>query len=162
MRQIFGFERLESRALMAVDPFTIAVLPDTQFYSEGYPDTFNAQTQWVLDHRISKNIVFVSQLGDIVQNGESGATRNLTEWQRADAAMDKLDGSLATSPDGLIPYTALIGNHDYVTISDKTSGIHGTTSFLGHRGIRGGVGTWREVQELEAMRFYSPLAAISF
>jgi hypothetical protein len=131
MRQIFGFERLESRSLMAVDPFTIAVLPDTQFYSEGYPDTFNAQTQWVLDHRISKIIVFVSQLGDIVQNGESGATRNLTEWQRADAAMDKLDGSLATSPDGLIPYTALIGNHDYVTISDKTSGNSRYNEFFG-------------------------------
>ena len=115
-------EILESRYVAAVDPFTIAVLPDTQFYSETVPSIFNAQTDWIVSQRQARNIVFATQLGDLVQNGERGANRNLTEWQRADAAMDRLDGNLASNPDGVLPYTALIGNHDYVTVSDKTSG----------------------------------------
>ena len=115
-------EILESRYVAAVDPFTIAVLPDTQFYSETVPSIFNAQTDWIVAQRQARNIVFATQLGDLVQNGERDANRNLTEWQRADAAMDRLDGNLASNPDGVLPYTALIGNHDYVTVSDKTSG----------------------------------------
>ena len=115
-------EILESRYVAAADPFTIAVLPDTQFYSESFPSIFNAQTDWIVAQRQIRNIVFATQLGDLVQNGERGADRNLTEWQRADAAMDRLDGNLASTPDGVLPYTALIGNHDYVTVSDKTSG----------------------------------------
>ncbi len=71
-----NFERLEFRDLFAAEPFFIAVLPDTQFYSQSYPGTFDAQTQWVLDNRISQNIAFVAQLGDIVQSGESGSTQN--------------------------------------------------------------------------------------
>lgn len=121
-RRIGLFERFESRIVAAIDPFTIAVLPDTQFYSETYPAIFNAQTDWVVAQKQARNIVFATQLGDIVQNGERGSDRNLTEWQRADAAMDRLDGNLTTAPDGVLPYTALIGNHDYVTVSDKTSG----------------------------------------
>jgi hypothetical protein len=115
-------EILESRYVAAADPFTIAVLPDTQFYSESFPSIFNAQTDWIVAQRQARNIVFATQLGDLVQNGERGADRNLAEWQRADAAMDRLDGNLASTPDGVLPYTALIGNHDYVTVSDKTSG----------------------------------------
>ena len=30
--------------------FTIAVLPDTQYYSEKYPAIFTKQTQWIADN----------------------------------------------------------------------------------------------------------------
>jgi len=91
-------------------PFTVVVLPDTQYYSQSYPATFNAQTQWVVDHLQSNNIKFVTHLGDVVQT----STQPI-EWQRADAAMDKLD----TVP--ALPYSVALGNHDY-DIKDSHAG----------------------------------------
>ncbi len=110
-------ERLERRWAPAAVPFTVAVLPDTQFYSQTYPDTFKAQARWVVANRSAEAIAFVSHLGDIVQTGSSGA-----QWVNADAAMDILDGNLAASPDGLVPYSASIGNHDYRTMYTKPNG----------------------------------------
>ena len=88
------------------ETFTIAVVPDTQNYAENAAWThhFNNQTQWIVDNQADENIVFVTHLGDIVQNGNSG---NATEWARGDAAMDILD-SAATD----LPYGAVLGNHD--------------------------------------------------
>ena len=117
--------------MFASDPFSLVVLPDTQFYSQSYPNTFIAQTQWVVDNLTSRNIAFVSHLGDIVQSGESGTSRNQTEWQRADAALDRLDGNLALQPDGLVPYSVVLGNHDYRVVSDKTSGTTRYQEFFG-------------------------------
>jgi len=134
---VLRIESLERRNLCAAAPFSIAILPDTQFYSQSFPNTFNAQTQWIVDNRVSQNIAFVAQLGDIVQSGESGSTQNLIQWQRADAAMDRLDGNLSVSPDGIIPYTALLGNHDYRVVSDKTSGTTRYQEFFGPSRYRG-------------------------
>lgn len=105
-------ERLERRTTPTASPFTMAVLPDTQFYSQSSPETFLAQTRWIVENRAARNIAFVSHLGDIVQNNAKGTTRNLVEWQRADAAIDLLDGDLAANPDGLVPYSVALGNHD--------------------------------------------------
>ncbi|MEE8451233.1 MAG: alkaline phosphatase [Thermoguttaceae bacterium] len=104
-----------------IDSFTIAVLPDTQRYAESFPDRFMDQTQWIADHVASENIVFVTHVGDVVQNGGEGADLNAIEWARADAAMDLLDGDLETSPDGLVPYSVTLGNHDYDVISEHGS-----------------------------------------
>lgn len=105
-------ERLERRDTPSAAPFTVAVLPDTQFYSQTYPETFLAQTRWIAENRAARSIAFVTHLGDIVQNNAKGTTRNALEWQRADAALDLLDGDLATNPDGLLPYSVALGNHD--------------------------------------------------
>jgi hypothetical protein len=105
-------ERLERRDTPAASPFTVAVLPDTQFYSQTYPETFLAQTRWIAENRAARSIAFVSHLGDIVQSNARGTNRNLVEWQRADAAIDLLDGDLAANPDGLVPYSVALGNHD--------------------------------------------------
>ena len=78
---------------------TIVVLPDTQFYAAAYPEIFHAQTQWILDHRASSNLVAVLHEGDVVDNSGS-----LDEWQVASDALAKLDG--------VIPYLILAGNHD--------------------------------------------------
>lgn len=56
------------------------------------------------------NIVFVSQLGDIVENGSSKK-----EWQNADRCMRILDG--------VIPYGIIPGNHDIEKGKNKASGF---------------------------------------
>ena len=88
----------------AVDPFTIALLPDTQHYSDDDARIvhFSNQTQWIIDNRVAKNIAMVSHLGDIVEHGG-----NLAEWVRADAAMDILDSALDQT------YGVVLGNHDH-------------------------------------------------
>ena len=79
--------------------FTIAVLPDTQHYSEKHPDTFRAQTEWIVRNKEDRNIVYVLQLGDITNHNTP------REWDNAVAALNVLDGKL--------PYFFVPGNHDY-------------------------------------------------
>jgi hypothetical protein len=94
------------------EDFTIIVLPDTQFYSSsmngGSPEIFEAQTRWIVEHRDSLNIVFVTQLGDFVQNGD----RALDEWEAADAAISLLEDPATTGLAEGIPYGVAVGNHD--------------------------------------------------
>ncbi len=91
-------------------PFTIAVLPDTQFYCDtrlklshkwGNGDLrryFIEQTRWVRDNRERLNIAFLVHEGDIVQ------TDAPEEWAIAKKAMSILDG--------IVPYCMCLGNHD--------------------------------------------------
>jgi len=79
--------------------FTIALIPDTQNYSQKFPATYLAQTQWIKDVATKRNIKFAIHLGDIVQNGTKE-----TEWKVADRAHKVLDGN--------VPYSILPGNHD--------------------------------------------------
>jgi hypothetical protein len=94
--------------------FTVAMLPDTQFYSQfpAYYPSFTGQTGWIAAHRTSERILFATQVGDVVQNGASGSTGNLAEWQRADAAIALL---------GDLPHSVALGNHDFDTVSDKSA-----------------------------------------
>jgi len=82
------------------DPFMVVALPDTQNYSQSYPATFTAQTQWVVDNAATENIQFVTHLGDIVQNWN-----DLGEWSNAKTSMNILDA-------GGMPYGTVMGNHD--------------------------------------------------
>ncbi len=92
--------------------FSIIVLPDTQNYSKKYPEIFCNQTDWIINNKEKLNIVFVSQLGDIVDSGN----KDIKEWQRASDCMSKLDGK--------IPYSIIPGNHDSEKVSDKSSGFN--------------------------------------
>jgi len=104
--------------------FTIAVMPDTQYYTDDARNTggreflpwFTAQTQWIVDEARDENIVFATHLGDIVQNDEVDNARNVDEWNYADEAMiilDEVDPTGATDyANGSIPYGACMGNHD--------------------------------------------------
>jgi hypothetical protein len=82
--------------------FTLVLLPDTQFYSEKYPETFVAQTMWIRERARVDNLKFVIGLGDIVQNAHVER-----EWQNAHEAARILDG--------VVPYSTVPGNHDLVT-----------------------------------------------
>ncbi len=79
-------------------PFTLVILPDTQIYTESYPDIFTKQTQWIVDNIEKLDIAFVLHEGDI-QN-----TNTEDQWQRAYSSMSLLDGK--------IPYAVVKGNHD--------------------------------------------------
>ncbi len=85
----------------AAPEFTIIAMPDTQFYSESFPEIFRSQTQWIVDNVAARNIVFVTHEGDLVQNNV------VPEWQVANANMSMLDGR--------VPYGMGPGNHDQPT-----------------------------------------------
>ena len=82
-------------------PFTIVMLPDTQFYAETYPEYFHDQTEWVRQNAEKENIVFVTQVGDIVENGDAAPN----EWKVAHEAFTRLKG--------VVPWGVAVGNHDY-------------------------------------------------
>lgn len=79
--------------------FCVAVLPDTQLYSERYPDQFIAQTEWLVAQQKARNIACVLHLGDITNHNTP------REWENATEALHRLDGKL--------PYFMALGNHDY-------------------------------------------------
>jgi hypothetical protein len=81
--------------------FTVIAVPDTQYYSESYPQILNSQMQWIVNNASALNIQMVLGLGDIVNAGGT-----VSEWGNADAAYKLLDAAH-------IPYFAAIGNHDY-------------------------------------------------
>ena len=85
-------------AVQTPGSFTVAFLGDTQNYSTYYSSIFNQVTQWLVDNKSTRNIQFVVQDGDIVNNDST------TEWNNARAAMQKLDG--------VLPYATVRGNHD--------------------------------------------------
>ena len=92
------------------EPFTIAVLPDTQYYCDvrhklsakwGNGDLrryFFEQTEWVRDNQERLNIAFLVHEGDIVQGDVP------EEWAIAKEAMSVLDGK--------VRYCMCLGNHD--------------------------------------------------
>lgn len=87
--------------------WTIAVLPDTQYYSRSYPGVFENQTRWIAAHAKERNIKYVLHLGDITAD-------NLEpQWRAAQRAMAQLDG--------VVPYALVGGNHDYGPKGDSTN-----------------------------------------
>jgi hypothetical protein len=104
--------------------FTVAVVPDTQNYSDiALPqprgqETFEREMQYLADQRAPKNIAFVTFVGDLIQHGdgqfrlpasEGQAARTMdtrAEWDIANRAVSILGRSGV--PFGMVP-----GNHDY-------------------------------------------------
>jgi len=96
-----------STANPLTENFTLVVLPDTGGYTKGYPWLFDNQTQWIVDNKEELNIVFVTQLGDLVSNPD-----NTTQWEFANRSMSKLDDN--------VPWGVLPGNHD-IFYGDSTN-----------------------------------------
>jgi hypothetical protein len=100
-------EQTWTHSLYDLENFTIIALPDTQYYSESYPEVFDSQTQWIVDNIETMNIIFVTHLGDIVDEWW-----DLGQWENANHSLSMLDG--------IVPYGVLLGNHDGVG-SDQTN-----------------------------------------
>ena len=107
--------------------FCVAVLPDTQNYAreasgsgDAKKEMWFAQTDWIVNHRVSHNIVYVAGLGDIVQNGDrKDGNENLTEWRNATNAMYRLENPTTTGLADGIPYGMAVGNHDQEPMGDE-------------------------------------------
>ncbi|MGC3961136.1 MAG: Ig-like domain-containing protein [Verrucomicrobiota bacterium] len=117
-------ETVRLQLVSTTNSFTLAILPDTQYYS-GIPigatnnvpginggnlGMFAKQTQWIVDHRDDWNISFVLHEGDCTDHNTSA------EWQNVKACMDTLNG--------VVPYAIAVGNHDGMEF-----GVHNTTLF---------------------------------
>lgn len=98
--------------LSPVEPFRIAIIPDTQWASLKWPDVLMKTTRWIAANHESMGIKYVLHVGDMVENGHADA-----EWKNFDAAMSVLDGK--------VPYILAVGNHDL----GKIEGAGGTVKF---------------------------------
>lgn len=79
--------------------WTLVILPDTQKYTEKFPEIFLRQTEWIAAHKEKHRILFVLHEGDITQTNAPG------EWKTAHEAMSTLTKAK-------IPYALASGNHD--------------------------------------------------
>ena len=121
-------------------PFTVAVLPDTQFYSwgsqGGLPDMFWAQTRWIAVHKDDQNIAFVLHAGDITEvfhQGNIPDQNSLAQWQTAKGCISVLDD--------VVPYALAVGNHDGLMTSVSQTALFNqffpATNYLGQPGFGG-------------------------
>lgn len=110
----------------AGDPFSIVILPDTQYYTSekngGTAAIFQAQTQWVVDNREAWNIRYVCHVGDCAETGDTYPS----EWANGWLAMSILEDSTLTGLAEGIPYDVTVGNHDQSPNGDAT----GTTTYF--------------------------------
>ncbi|MFF7750901.1 LamG-like jellyroll fold domain-containing protein [Streptomyces sp. NPDC007971] len=113
--------------------FTLAVMPDTQYLFDGpsiNPAPVEASLRYLLERGRDENIVFLSHLGDLTQNGA----------QEEFDAIGKAFGILDRRGVG---YSVLAGNHD---VRSSTDDQRGPTPYLdafgpqrfGHRPTFGG------------------------
>jgi hypothetical protein len=94
-----------SCTVMAVDPpacpgsWTMVHIPDTQNYvtTTQQAEILNRQITWISGQRAARNIRFVVQVGDLVNDNASA------QWDRVRASFDKL---------GEVPFALCSGNHD--------------------------------------------------
>lgn len=89
--------------------FSIVVLPDTQAYcTEEKSFYFESEIDWILQNRQSQNIVFVSHVGDVVDDYHADG-----EWEVARRNMLRLSGK--------IPFGFSVGNHDMLSNGDSSN-----------------------------------------
>lgn len=97
--------------------FTLAVMPDTQYLFDG-PSIdrapVEASLRYLLEHGRDENIVFLSHLGDLTQNG---AAAEVTAIGEAFRLLDRRG----------VGYSVLAGNHD---VKSSTTDQRGTSPYL--------------------------------
>ncbi|MFF8393153.1 LamG-like jellyroll fold domain-containing protein [Streptomyces sp. NPDC016172] len=103
--------------------FTLAVMPDTQYLFDG-PSIdkapVEASLRYLLEHGSQENIVFLSHLGDLTQNG---AKEEFAAIGEAFRLLDRRG----------VGYSVLAGNHD---VKPSTTDQRGTTPYLDAFGPR--------------------------
>lgn len=80
------------------EKWSLALLPDTQHYSDQYPQLFDAQCSWLAKQAKAINLKYVVGLGDITDKNTK------REWDNAKHAIGLLDG--------VAPVALVTGNHD--------------------------------------------------
>lgn len=116
------------------DDFTIIVLPDTQAYVDPgtYADVFTNQTQWIVDNKDALNIVFVTHVGDIVNNWD-----NIPEWERSNTSMSLLDGVVpwvycpeTMTSNSAVPFLIMQRIIISISIIPVSNNIHGMAGIM--------------------------------
>ena len=130
--------------------FTMVVLPDTQMYTGGLgggkKEMFIAQTEWAITNRLLRNIPYVTQLGDISNNGDN--PEYFFQWQNATNAMYRLENPTRTKLQYGMPYGVAVGNHEISPIGNAAIGTtsnynryFGVSHFAGRNYYAGHYGT---------------------
>ncbi len=130
--------------------FCLAVMPDTQMYTGelngGKKEMMIAQTEWAISNRVSRNIAYVTQLGDISNNGDTPSY--FFQWLNATNAMYRLEDPARTQlPEGMA-YGVAVGNHELSPIGNAAIGttsnynrFFGVSHFAGREYYAGHYGT---------------------
>lgn len=79
--------------------YSMVALPDTQFLSQKYPDSYKKLIQWIVDHEETYSIQAVMHLGDMVNSNTDA------QWAACTSAMNQLNRSG-------IAWMPMRGNHD--------------------------------------------------
>lgn len=85
--------------------YSFAVMGDNQMMTRYYGDKLSIMYDWIVDNVDDKKIEYVFNLGDIT-DGNTDA-----EYQLARENMDKFNG--------VVPYSFVRGNHDFIAQYDK-------------------------------------------
>jgi hypothetical protein len=101
--------------------FMLVLIPDPQNESQNNPAMFNSMTNWIVSNKTSKNIVYVTATGDMVNTSSSA-----TQYGNADAAIDILDA-------GGVWYTMATGNHDIAMGSTLYANYFGISRYTGYQ-----------------------------
>ncbi|GAB2849785.1 LamG domain-containing protein [Streptomyces deserti] len=97
--------------------FTLAVMPDTQYLFDGPSidkTPVEASLRYLLEHTEDENIVFLTHLGDLTQNGARPEVAAISEAFRL---LDRRE----------VGYSVLAGNHD---VKSSTDDQRGSTAYL--------------------------------
>ena len=89
------------------------LLPDTQYYTEKFPEVLDSQINWVKVH--ADDIDLVMQQGDLTQNNSA------EEWQRVKNAFSRIQN--------VIPTVLAVGNHDMGSAPGKFADVRNTSLF---------------------------------
>ena len=126
--------------------FCIAVMPDTQMYTGeldgGKKEMMIAQTEWAISNRLSRNVAYVTQLGDISNNGDNPTY--VSQWYNATNAMYRLESPARTQLPYGMAYGVAVGNHEFSPIGNAAVGTtsnynryFGVSHFAGRDVLRG-------------------------
>ncbi len=109
--------------------FCIVAMPDTQCYTaqinDGTRAMMYAQTEWAISNRVSRNVAYVTELGDLSNNGDTPSY--ITQWYYATNAMYRLESPTRTLIADGMPYGIAVGNHEQSPNGWATCGTVGTT-----------------------------------
>lgn len=125
-----------SPAIVKPGDFSIAVIPDTQYYLAqaqlgGNFDMFKAQIEWIRKNQVKENIAYVAHMGDITEHGDNPVTQ-AAEWYLAKTALYGLESPVS------IPYGLTIGNHDQFPSQYPVTGTtNGYNKYFGVKHFEG-------------------------
>jgi hypothetical protein len=82
------------------EPFTLVVVPDTQYYTLAYPGILDSMMAWGAETAREHNTLFLLHEGDVTHENSA------EEWANARGSFDLIEGQL--------PYAVCVGNHDEI------------------------------------------------